>query len=306
MRSCNACVEMLEGRVMLAAFTPDADFGKDGDAYASYVGSHRDAPRVVTRQPDGKILIVSTAEVTYSFQILLVRLNPDGSYDRTFGGGDGKIRTRLDVPEYYHEVEANDVALQPDGKIVVAGESASRFMVLRFNADGTPDRGFGERGVVIPDLGAYPVSDGGAAGVALQRDGKIVAAGWWDSNPEEHHQDTDVIVMRLDADGTPDETFGGGDGIATTNLGATETGHDVAIDREGRIVVVGNAVRYGTPETRAHLVTRYNSDGSPDASFPATGSPGLWSGKDTAAFQPSWSAVIRSSRAAGAIAVRSC
>ncbi len=102
----------------------------------------------------------------------LARYNPNGSLDTTFSG-DGKQMT--DVGDV-----ANGVALQGDGKIVAAGRGAGgggyAFALARYNPNGSLDTSFSGDGKQTTDFG-FPNQIGGARGVALQGDGKIVAVG---------------------------------------------------------------------------------------------------------------------------------
>jgi uncharacterized delta-60 repeat protein len=94
-----------------------------------------------------------------------------GDLDPRFGG-DGRVTTNL-TPGYD---SANDVAIQPDGKIVVAGVADGRFALVRYNPDGTLDRTFGRAGIVRTVVGQARGSAGVSA-LAIQSSGKIVAVG---------------------------------------------------------------------------------------------------------------------------------
>ncbi|HEX8744929.1 MAG TPA: hypothetical protein VF712_17525 [Thermoleophilaceae bacterium] len=140
--------------------------------------------------------------------------------------------------------EGSDVAIQSDGKVVVASAFSSG--LLRYNADGTPDASFGGGdGVVEPN---QPLE-----GVAIQPDGKIVAVGGF----------SDFYVARFDADGSPDTSFDG-DGEAEADFGGFESARAVAIQADGRIVVVGSA---GGDFAFAH----FTSSGAPDTGFDSDG-----------------------------------
>src|SRR5262249_14362900 len=123
-------------------------------------------------QPDGKILALGCCSRPGRRDFTLVRYHEDGSLDRSFSDQG--------VALAYISGEANvtNVTLQPDGKIVVVGDSvqpdtAHDFAVVRFNANGSLDSGFGDGGRVFTDLDREDY----AVGVALQSDGKIVVAG---------------------------------------------------------------------------------------------------------------------------------
>jgi len=135
-----------------------------------------DDGKSVAVQTDGKIVVAGYATVGPAAQIALVRYNVDGSLDKSFNG-TGKVITAVGDGD----CKGEGLALQTDGKIVVAGYSfkpggkdRAEFTVLRYNPDGTLDSGFGESGKVTSEIGR-DADD--ATSVALQSDGKIVAAG---------------------------------------------------------------------------------------------------------------------------------
>ena len=155
------------------------------------------------------------------------------------------------------------VAIQSDGRIVVAGRSYNGtdgdFAVVRYNIDGTLDTSFNGTGKVTTDIGS---SDEGAHSVAIQSDGKIVAAGYAIVNGNK------FALIRYNTNGTLDTSFNG-IGIVTTDVGTTLTGaNSVAIQSDGKIVAagVGGIGRFG-----AFAVVRYNTDGTLDTSLNGTG-----------------------------------
>ena len=165
---------------------------------------------------------------------------------------------------------SSSVALQPDGKFVIAGGggSPSNFFVARFNADGTPDLGFGTNGstsVVLPGQSA-------AYDVAIQADGKIVLGGHYalTSGPS----NSEVAVARLNADGSPDMTFDM-DGKVTVSFSGTLVSNyqryfsALRIAPDGKIVIAGHALLSATDDR--FMFARLNGDGSPDASFGSAG-----------------------------------
>ena len=180
------------GRIVVAGITGppgDADFavaryrGIDGsldkpgfgpDGYRETdLGSAGDAANAVAIQPDGKIVLAGVTS-SMSSDFALARYNDDGSLDTTFSG-DGKLTTDFAGD---HDI-GNGVAVQPDGRIVVAGYSFSSttnndFAVARYNPDGTLDTSFSGDGKQTSDLGSNDV----ATSIALQPDGKIVLAGY--------------------------------------------------------------------------------------------------------------------------------
>jgi uncharacterized delta-60 repeat protein len=206
----------------------------------------------VAVQPDGRIVGAGPVwqggdEVDWG----LVRYNADGTIDSSFGDG-GVVMTDFGGNYDY----PNELALQPDGKVVVAGYvgdvsgEGRDFGVARYNIDGSLDAGFGTRGVVTTDLGGIDNSEA----LLLEPDGKIVLAGL---------SGDDVALARYTVDGMLDTGFGGGGTVTAEIEGAQFVGGLVAQDG-GRILVVGNT---GFDV----LLARFTADGVLDAGFGAGG-----------------------------------
>ena len=246
-------------------FNPAGSF--PGTVTTNFGGS-LDIGRAVAIQKDGKIVVagISNAEVGTDFAV--ARYNTDGSLDITFnptGSLPGTVTTNFGGSDF-----GNAVALQKDGKIVVAGQStvgggSFNFAVARYNTDGSLDATFNPTGsppgTVTTDFGG---TDIGRA-VAIQKDGKIVVAGR--SNTGETN---DFAVARYNTDGSLDVTFnstGSLPGTVTTDFGGDDRGEAVAIQKDGKIVAAGR----GGPSTD-FAVARYNTDGSLDSTFNPTGS----------------------------------
>ncbi len=184
-----------------------------------------------------------------------------GELDMTFGD-DGKLLTHFTRGEDF----ASSVVIQEDGKIVVAGRagarggSGGRFGLARYNPDGSLDPTFGGDGKVVTD---FTPRDDFAQDVAIQADGKIVAAGFAGTCCSGPGGAGSLGIARYNADGSPDTAFGG-DGSVMTNL---TRGNDfaagLAIQADGRVVVGGRAGRFGG----RFALARYRSDGIADRSF---------------------------------------
>ncbi len=176
-----------------------------------------------------------------------------GPLDPTFGNG-GTVQTNLPAEADIHLVRSVQLS---DGKIVAAGTVSGLygvdFALERFNADGSLDTSFGAGGEVeTPLLG----SNNRLVGLALQSDGKILEVG---------SAEGDFIVVRYNADGSMDASFGTG-GYVLTPFSGTADAHAVAVQSDGKIVVAGN-VAYGAAGHSDFALARYNSDGSLDVSF---------------------------------------
>src|SRR3954469_15684356 len=170
---------------------------------ASFASAGIDVGKSVAVQSDGKIVVAGDAGVGRAAQIALVRYNVDGSLDKSFNG-TGKVITAVGDGD----CKGEGLALQSDGKIVVAGYSfkpggkdRAEFTVLRYNPDGTLDSGFGESGKVTSEIGG---SSDSANSVALQSDGKIVVAGYTFAPGN-----NDFAVARYDGNGRLDTSFNG-------------------------------------------------------------------------------------------------
>ena len=254
--------------------TLDATFGGDGKVMTDFTAK-ADYANGVAVQPDAKIVVAGTSGVGgANTRFALARYNSDGTLDATFGG-DGKVMTDLTAKWD----AANGVAIQADGKIVVAGTSGvgganTRFALARYNSDGTLDATFGGDGKV--ETGLWDQAT--ASDVAIQADGKIVAAGEAAANRPHNiaaglaaakRLYSRFALARYNSDGTLDATFGGG-GKVMTDFTAWGDGADaVAIQADGKMVVGGGSRSVGLNPRFA--LARYNSDGTLDASFGGDG-----------------------------------
>lgn len=182
-----------------------------------------------------------------------------GSLDLSFDT-DGKVTTSFGPGISI----GSSLAIQPDGKIVVAGASGdgtiSKFAVLRYNANGSLDNTFDTDGKVTTAVGS---GDEGAAAVAIQADGKIVTAGA--ALIGTIH---DFALVRYNANGSLDLSFDT-DGIVITSIGPDgDYIEDVAIQTDGKIVVGGYTFNGSNTE---FVLARYNTNGSLDATFDTDG-----------------------------------
>jgi uncharacterized delta-60 repeat protein len=221
----------------------DATFGIGGKVTTDFFGS-LDQAFAVTVQPDGKIVLAGGAVNNSRFlsMFALARYNSDGGLDSTFGSG-GKVTTSIGILSLVF-----DVIIQPDGKIIAAGYGTSGdanggtdLALARYNADGSLDTAFGVGGKVTLDIDG---SNDNVRGLALQRNGKIVAAG---SATIGHRPDTDFVVARFNTDGSVDSSFGT-NGKVTTDFAGKNTDEDldsayaVAIQSDGKIVAAGTTL----------------------------------------------------------------
>jgi uncharacterized delta-60 repeat protein len=258
----------------LARYNPDGSldptFDADGKVITDFALA-RDEARALAIQPDGKVVAAGFAFIR-SFDFALARYNPDGSLDPSFAFGGG-ITTDFGPPPCEEPCEpqestdsAHAVAIQGDGKIIAAGSTIPRgtgssvFALARYNTDGTLDSTFDGDGKVITDFAADWDE---AFGLALQGDGKIVAAG-----RSYVSGITDFALARYNTDGSLDSTFDGDGKVTTDFAGGFDEALGVAIQGDGKIVAAGFATVSGTLD---FALARYNTDGSLDTVFSGDG-----------------------------------
>jgi uncharacterized delta-60 repeat protein len=221
-----------------------------------------DEARGVAVQDDGKIVAAGVTNLSPG-GFAVARYNANGSLDSSFGSG-GKVQTSFGGQE-----AASAVAIQPDARIVVAGEAFipgvghTRFALARYTANGGLDPTFGAGGKVATDL----LASSRARGVAIQRDGKIVAVGSKVVGPG---RDWDFAVARYNPDGSLDTSFGGAGYVITQFTSAFDQAEAVLIQPDGKIVA-GGVANASSPSTQDFALARYNPDGSLDGGFGVAG-----------------------------------
>ncbi len=234
--------------------TLDTSFGGDG-MVSSAVGTQTDVGQCVLVQADGRIVVGGRSYNGTKNDFALVRYQSDGRLDASFGSG-GKLTTSLGS----YDDEIRGVAIQADGKIVVAGSSRKAsgddIAVARYHGNGTLDTEFGVGGKVVTSVGS--LRDSGQ-GLVLQSDGKIVVGGFTFNG-----SDTDFALLRYRADGTLDTAFGN-DGRVVTPIGKYgDFGLGLALQSDDRIVLAGYSVGNGNYD---FALVRYLADGKLDPTF---------------------------------------
>lgn len=241
----------------------DLDPGFDGDGkVTTNLGPSYSQEYVhkLLLQPDGKIVAVGYIGDPVNPNFALTRYHAGGSLDATFGNGGIVISDftgRKDV--------AYDAALQPDGKIVVVGDSRasqsplSDFIVARYNSNGTLDTSFGSGGHVITELGGLDR----ARALVLQPDGKIVVGGGA-GNTTQPHPGGNFALVRYHTNGDIDTSFGS-NGIINTNLGGNDLVNGLALQPDGKLIAAGHSAFENESERAA--LARYTAGGELDPSF---------------------------------------
>lgn len=230
-------------------FNASTPFSETGTALYAVPASTRNEPgggSGLVIQADGKILAVGSATISGSEVPVILRLNPNGNLDSTFGN-NGFLT--YSTGRYFAKA-----VIQPDGKIVVVGVSGANQMVARLLPDGTPDNTFGDNGFKVP---INPEGSSTGYSISLQADEKIVIGGSLYSGSYSY------LLTRLNTDGSLDTSFDE-DGYKSIALSGTGNGAfiSVAVKSDGRIAALGNR----------NILYQFNSDGSLDTNFDSDGS----------------------------------
>jgi uncharacterized delta-60 repeat protein len=277
----------------LARFNPDGtldpNFGSNGIVH---VQPNQPGAEIhdIDLQPDGKIVAAGLAQDDTTNDNIIdlafaaVRLNPDGTLDPSFGNA-GKIVTQLGtglLPSR-PDSRAHSMVIQPDGRIVLAGSATDmlgndEFALARFNPDGTADTSFSDDGrirIQVSDPGLSPGSY--VSSLALQGDGKLIAAGAARDSDSDARDPWQVALARFSADGALDTSFGS-QGKALVQMADPEDSpfsglNDIALQPDGKIVGAGLAGPSPQDDFPAYgfLVARFNVNGSIDNSFGTAG-----------------------------------
>ncbi|MFZ1798720.1 MAG: hypothetical protein WAU24_02560, partial [Chitinophagaceae bacterium] len=242
----------------------DESFGSDGRVSLN-LENKRSNCSGITIQPDGKIILIGFIISQNPYQdIAIVRCKPDGSLDSSFGING---LTTINLKNYDY---ANDVLIQPDGKIVVIGNFTNSSVdnvdsyILRLNSDGNLDQNFGEEGITNIH---YPVSSRNVH-VSIQPDGKLLMGGTFNR----YSIKPDYIVERFNTDGSVDNSYGV-NGKTYFEFGENQSGdwgselYDMKLQSDGKIVCAGES---GTNQISMALC-RFNSNGSIDIGFGENG-----------------------------------
>ncbi len=237
----------------------DETFGGDGLVVSDVPGGGEDYARALAWQPDGKILAAGHTSNGENYDFALARYNPDGSLDTGFDV-DG-----WQTADFGANEQARAVALQPDGKIILAGYTDLGtdfdFALVRYNPNGSLDATFSGDGIEITDLSGTHES---AFALTLQPDGRILVAGFAFIG-----SDNDLAVARYHPDGSLDTAFGGMGWVAADFNDNFDMGYALGLQMDGKIVAAG----VSTPDVGDSdiAVVRFNPDGSLDSSFDGDG-----------------------------------
>lgn len=228
--------------------TLDTAYGTGGRARIGIASGSVYARVHLVRQPDDKMVVegdVYFAGPPESYQFAVARVKINGTLDTSFGGGTGKVVAALGESN----TNAYGVALQGDGKIVVAGLSWNLsngtgvdFALARFNSTGTLDTTFDGDGVRTVDLGITQDHNEGATSLAIQADGKIIAAGFTNGVGSPSSASDFAMIRVNPLDGSLDSTFGNGGIVITAVTAGQDAANAVVLQSDGKIVLGGSAL----------------------------------------------------------------
>jgi uncharacterized delta-60 repeat protein len=253
----------------------DIGFNAGGIQKTNYGAT--DTGNAVLVQPDGKILVAGSWDGGAS-DFALARYTAAGALDPAFGGGfygfgSGLTNATFGVGVFGAEEFATDMALQPDGKIILVGytnnvggvATAGLFdlAVARFTSTGALDATFSGDGLFTFNFAL--TNDDRATGVAVRPNGKIIIGGFTDGGA------SDFVVLQLNSNGTPDLTFNGnGWNFGPTFSGDPHFARDLALQTDGRVVLAGDTDPAGA-DVSDIVVARFDINGNADPSFDADG-----------------------------------
>jgi len=276
----------------VARFMPDGSldtsFGTNGKMVFPFNDTF-EIMKTIAVQPDGKIIFTGELKGRQAIGIYVpgglavVRLNTNGTLDTGFGSGGKAIAPSFNEqpsPCVYCGDSAQNMVLQPDGKIIVIGNiygfnaTLSTYHavgVVRFLSTGQLDTSFGTNGkaVTVFSSGATPAAIAyEMKSVALQTDGKIVVGG--KSTPA--GSQSDFAVFRYTPSGILDNSFDGDGKVHFSFEAGSDSVNDILIQPNGKIVAVGESLPILNPQSSTNFaVARFNADGSPDNSFDSDG-----------------------------------
>ncbi len=236
----------------------DSSFSNDG-LVLTPIGTFDDESRAIALQADGKIVVAGHSYQQDNYDIAVVRFLEDGSIDSSFNSVGFTL-----IGIGMNQDRSKTIAIQNDGKIVVAGYSTDlngdQMVVARLLSDGTLDPDFDGDGIVIIPGGYNEY----VQCIAIQTDGKIVVAGGSSASGT-----NDVKIARLNENGSLDTSFDT-DGMLVTSVSPNydDLAYSVKLQVDGKIVVGGFSVEVNNANL---MLIRYNSNGSLDASFDGDG-----------------------------------
>jgi len=273
---CRLGIEVLEDRCLLSGGVLDQTFGSHGIVGTNVGNGSTSSPQSVAIYAnagtinDGKIVAAGYTYDSSNLGVFAVaRYTAAGALDPTWGS-NGLVTTSFGRRTAGFAFGAG---IQGDGKVLLAGTSSSAFTLARYNSNGSLDTSFGNNGIGLTHFGKK--SSDLASDLAIQPDGKIIAAGRSDGN---------VALARYNTNGSPDTSFGPAHtGLVTTAFASpADSGWNKTLDmalypsispaEAGKIVVVEQLDLSTTPSASDSVVViRYNANGTLDTTFNGIG-----------------------------------
>jgi uncharacterized delta-60 repeat protein len=234
----------------------DTSFGSGTGKVTTAIGASSESAQSVVILSNGKILVAGSSFIGGGFDIALVQYNADGTLDTSFGGGTG-----ISTSGIFGSDEGYALAVQSDGRILVAGGTNNDFILARFLSNGLLDTSFGTSGSVTTDFAG---GNDRALSMSLQSDGKILLGGYAFSGTS-----FDFAVARYNTDGTLDTTFNGTDQrLVDIGTNSDDSGRSLTLQPDGKILIAGWSDAGGTNDFG---LVRLNANGSLDTTFNGTG-----------------------------------
>ncbi len=228
-------------------------FNNKGFSSFDFGGTTDDGADIAV-QSDDKVVMVGSIVDNGISDFGIVRVNSDGTLDNTFGSS-GKVI----IDNSSRDDRAYALKIQSDGKIVVSGYTVSGgdadFMTIRLNTDGKLDNSFGSNGIKQIDIGS---NDDKCYGNFIQPDGKILMGGIVNNGT------IDFVVLRLNTDGTLDNTFGNSGKQITDFKGKDDWAFSIAMQSTGKILLGGYCK---SANNNDYAIVRYDSSGNLDNTF---------------------------------------
>ncbi len=243
----------------------DTSFGTNGKVVQSFANS--DTITALQIQSDGKYIVGGNSGDNSGYRWALARYNTDGTLDTSFGGG---LVTTAFVGSS-HSDSIRDIAIQSDGKIVAVGQIFNQgtyeVAIARYNTDGSLDTTFNSSGNIPGTMHLHLVEPSSQlTAVKIQSDGKIIA--WGDKTDGVFWT---VFLLRFNADGTPDNSFGSSGNVMVPHFGNNEFSTDMALQSDGKIVATGRYNVDSSGNNDDTFVFRYNTNGTADSTFATNG-----------------------------------
>jgi uncharacterized delta-60 repeat protein len=238
--------------IVLARFLADGRldpaFSGDGKVTTALAGFAQG--EAVAVQANGKIVVAGLLESSGGSEVVLVRYLSSGALDPTFGDGGVVLTSVRRASGELAYARADELAIAPDGSIVVVGSAGRALLVARYRVNGGLDPSFGGGDGI--KLSGGTTKWGGS--VALQPDGRIVVAGYEEEwNHELDELDSFAIVARFRDDGRPDAAFGV---VRVAPGGYVGMGSGVALRPDAKIVTLAGS-----------MLARLRPSGAPDPTF---------------------------------------